>query len=531
MKKIALYLLLIPMFMGCQKGTNNKEDAKARAVNIAFASPVRSLDPRVTNEFPSCHVINMLYEGLMHLDIEGNPTYGVAESVDLSEDQLTYTFHLRDSKWSNGDPVTAFDFEHAWKKSVDPCYVQTGAYTFYSIKNVAACLEKKVSVNEVGIRALDEKTLQVELEHPVPYFLFLTACSTYSPINKKIDQEHDHWSNEIGEFFVCNGPFKPKKWKKSVEIILEKNENYWEAETVKIPEICLQIIPDVNTQFYLFEKGKIDWIGEPLSPLPFDIINDKNVGDKLETMEMLGLNWIFVNTEKFPFNNKNIRKAFAYAVNRQEIAEHVFQLGEVPAYGILNSVLALQKESYFDDANPKKAREYLEKGLSELGVTKEDLDTITLSQRTCIFTLRVSQAIQQQINEALGLQIDIEQADFPVHFNKLAKGNFSIGELAWVSWLRDPIYMLDTFRMRSFATNMSRWENETYKKYLDESDHELDPVKRKRYLQQAEAILMDEMPVIPLCFKSISFLRNPKLKNVYVSPSKEIEFRYAFFEE
>jgi oligopeptide transport system substrate-binding protein len=531
MKKIALFIFLIPLLIGCHTVSKRKSDLQNRVVNISFLSPVRSLDPRISNEFPSCHVVNMIYEGLMHLDLEGKPTFGVAQSVDISDDQLTYTFHLRECQWSNGDPVTAYDFEYAWKKAVDPRYAQTGAFTFYSIKNVAACLEKKACVDEVGVQALDERTLQVELEHPASYFLSLTTCSTYSPINKRIDQEDPHWSSDVGEHFVCNGPFILKGWKKNVEIYLERNESYWDAKTVQLPGIRVQIIPDANTQFYLYEKGEIDWIGQPFNPLPFDITKDDVVKDKLQKMETLGLNWMFLNTERTPFNNKNIRKAFAYAINRKEITDHVFQLGEVPALGILNSELALHEGPYFDDGNVEKAREYFERGLKEMGMTKEEISPITFSQRSSIFTLRITQALQQQLKEALGIQLEIEQADFPVHFNKLAKGDFLIGEIGWNSWLRDPIYMLDTFRKRSFATNMSRWEDERYKEYLDKSDHEIDPFKRKQYLQQAEELLMEEMPVIPLCFNTLSFMKNPKLKDVYVSPLKEVDFRYAYFEQ
>jgi oligopeptide transport system substrate-binding protein len=527
MKKIVFFLFLIPFLIGCHK--KGKTLSEGRIVNFSFLSPIRSLDPRISNEYPSCHVVKMLYEGLMHIDLEGNPTFGIAESVDISEDQLTYTFHLRDSKWTNGDPVTAYDFEYAWKKAVDPRYAQTGAFTFYTIKNVSACLEKKVSVDDVGIHALDAKTLQVELEHPAPYFLSLTSCATYSPINKKIDQEHPNWCNDVGEFFVTNGPFKVDQWKKSVEITLKKNDFYWDADAVKLSGIRIQIIPDANTQFCLFEKGELDWVGQPFNSLPFDIIKDKNVFDKIEKKEMVGLNWLFLNTNSRPLSNKNIRKAIAYAINRKEITDHVYQMGETPALKILNSELTLQEEPYFDDGNVNKAREYLEIGLKELGMTKKELGPIVISQRSSIFYLRVTQAIQQQIHEALGLQVEIEQSDFPVHFNKLAKGDFCIGEMGWISWLRDPIYMLDTFRNRSFATNMSKWEDSRYQALLEKSDHEIDPIKRKEYLHKAEELLMEEMPVIPICFITLTFMKNPDLHDVYVSPLKELDLRYAYF--
>jgi len=244
----------------------------------------------------------------------------------------------------------------------------------------------------------------------------------------------------------------------------------------------------------------------------------------------MGLHWLFVNTERPPFSNKNIRKALAYAINRKEITDHVYQLGEVPAMGILNSELTLQSEPYFEDGNVEKAREYFKLGLEELEMTAEEFPPFVFSQRSLIFYMRVTQAIQQQLFAALGIKFEIEQADFPVHFNKLVNGNFSVGEMGWNSWLRDPIYMLDTFRKRSFATNMSRWEDERYKEYLDKSDHELDPVKRKEYLHQAEKLLMEELPVIPICFSTLAFMKVPELKDVAVPPSKAIDFRYAYFD-
>ena len=393
-------------------------------------------------------------------------------------------------------------------------------------------MEKKVGVDEVGVHALDQKTLKVELDYPAPYFLYLTTCSTYSPIHRKMDEKSSNWANISADTFICNGPFKLKKWKKGVEIVLEKNKHYWDAKNVKLPGIRIQIIPDSNTQYMLFEKKELDWVGEPFNPLPFDIFEDSHVENQIHKLESMGLHWFFINTEKPPFDNKNLRKAIAYAINRQEITDHIFQTGEVPAMGILNSKMKLRNTPYFEDGNVEKAREHLRMALTDLGLKNvSELPTIVLSQRSSIFILRVMQAIQHQIYEVLGVQIEVEQSDWPVHFNKLAQGDFSIGEIGWSSWLWDPIYMLDTFRTRSLATNMSRWEDVRYKECLEKSDYEINPEKRKEYLQQAEQILMEEMPVIPLCFNSIAFMNNPKLKNVYLSPLKVIDFRYSFFEE
>ncbi|MBF5059661.1 peptide ABC transporter substrate-binding protein [Candidatus Neptunochlamydia vexilliferae] len=527
MRKLSLLLLLIPIFFACQK----KEGRKNKTVHISILAPVRSLDPRISTEKPSKHIMNMLYEGLMRLGPNGEVIPAIAKSVTISEDQTVYTFHLRDSIWSNGDPVTAYDFEYAWKKSVTPEYAQPGAFTFYTIKNVAACLEKRVGVEEVGVQALDEKTLKVELEHPAPYFLHLCTCTSYSPIHKEIDLKHPNWSNSVSEHLVTNGPFSLTGWKKSVELCLQKNPNYWDANGVQIEGVEIQVVEDATTQFLLFEKGKLDWIGQPFNNLPNDIIVNCYENNRLELSDSSEVFWFFLNTEKPLFNNKNFRKALAYAINRDEIASHIFQLGERPAMGILNGVLSLQEAPYFEDGNVKLAKEHLEKALEEMEMTADEIPKIVLSQRSCIFTSRVNQAIQEQLRAVLGLKVEIDQVDWPLHFSRVSKGNYEFGEMPWHSWLKDPIYMLDTFRSKSVATNMSRWEHPHYQEILTLSDNEIDPEKRKEYLREAEAFLMEELPVIPLCFMKQHYLKNPKLQGVYVSPLKEIDFRYAFFQE
>lgn len=525
MRKLSLLLLLIPIFFACQK----KEGRKNKTVHISILAPVRSLDPRISSSSPSNHVINMLYEGLMRVGPDGEVIPGVAKSVAISEDQTIYTFHLRDSKWSNGDPVTAYDFEYAWKKSVDPEYAQTGASTFYAIKNVAACLQKKIELEEVGIHALDEKTLRVELEHPAPYFLDLCACSTYCPIHKAFDLEYPNWPNGLNKYLVTNGPFHLISWKKGIEVCLGKNPLYWDAERVQIPGIKIQVVADGTTQFFLFEKGELDWIGSPFNDLPTEILVNCHENKQLDQTDSSVVSWYFINTEKPLFNNKNFRKALAYAINRDEIVKHIFQLGEKPAMGVLGGVLAVQDDPYFEDGNIRLAREYFSKALEEMGMAPEEIPMLVLSQRSNTFKSQVNQAVQAQLRNALGVKIEIDQVDWPLHFSRVSKGNYELGEMDWSSWLKDPIYILDTFRSKSVSVNMSRWEHPRYQELLKLSDNEVDPEKRKEYLNQAEALLLEEMPVIPLCFRKQSYFKNPKLQGVYLSPLREIDFRYAYF--
>ncbi|MCB1109603.1 MAG: peptide ABC transporter substrate-binding protein [Chlamydiia bacterium] len=528
MKKALFSFLLLFLLFSC--GKKSHQEHGNRVINLTVIAPIRSLDPRISNESPCTHIITMLFEGLMCLGPNGEILPGVAESYELSEDQCTYTFHLRDSQWSNGDPVTAYDFEYAWKKSVNPLTAHNGAVTFYVIKNVEACISKQARIDEVGIRALNAKTLQVELEHPAAYFPYLCASSTYSPVHKGLVEKNPQWANTANSDFVCNGPFVIKHWKKSVELYVEKNPLFWNAEVVAIPGIRIQIITDATTQCFLFEKGELDWLGQPFNSIPRDLIAGKEFIEQSNTIDAYGLFWFFLNTEKPPFNNKNFRKAVAYALDREAMAQHVFQLGEEPAMGILNKGISVHDQPYFRDCDIATARKYLNNALEEMGYTLETLPPVKMSQRSCLFTSRVTQAVQEQLRKHLGIAVEIEHADWPVHFVQVQKGDYEMGEMPWHSWLKDPIYMLDTFRSRDLGINMSRWENPEYKELLVLADHEIDPVKRKEYLHQAESFLMEEMPIVPICFTKLFYLSNPRLKGVYLSPLKEIEFRYAYFE-
>lgn len=520
------------ILIGCSK-RNNSNSAKflTQILNLAISSEVRSLDPRVGNDYPSALIIKMLYDGLMRMGPDGKLTQGIAESYDISDDQKTYTFYLRSSRWSNGDPVTAYDFEYAWKKAIDPQYAKTGSFTFYVIKNVAACLEKRATLDEVGIKALDERTLLVELEHPTPYFLSLTTCSTFAPICKKVALERADWSYYGDKFFVSNGPFYLEKWQKGDSITLRKNRIYWDESNVRLNGINILIVPDATTQFYMFEKGDIDWLGSPFGKIPIDLVKDHDHEKKIHHLEAMGVNWLFVNTKKIPFSNKNFRMALASAINRQTICDNILQKGEKSALGILGSEFSKQLQPYFEDGNNELAKQYLDKALEELGMTLNDLPPISISFPSTDSSFRLVQALQQQMEESLGIKILINHSEWLVHFNNVTNGSYELGLMSWVSWINDPIYFLNTFREEKLATNMSRWEHPLYKYYLNRSDHEIDIEERKKDLVRAEALLMAEMPVIPLHYLMISYAHHPKLKNFYLSSLYEIDFKHAYFSE
>lgn len=532
-KAIYAFLGFLLLFQtGCEKPPA-AHVKKERMLHLASLSDARSLDPRFANDHPSSSLIKILYEGLIRIDLQGKPAPALAKCYEISEDQKIYTFHLRQSQWSNGDPVTARDFEYSWKSilSLSSNLSNPAVHFFYCIKNVQALLHGKATLEEVGIRVLDEYTLQVELEYPAPYFLELLATSCYAPVPEKWDQRHPNWHHHAGPLFISNGPFSLASWEKNNTLTVVKNPNYWDAAHVRLPGIQIMVIPDLTTQLYLFEKGELDWLGTPFCRFPLEAIALLKQSEGLSQTPLLEVGLCFLNTEVFPLNNKKFRKALSYALNRTDITEHLLQSTAIPALGVLPFTLALQEEPYFKNDNREVAKQLFAEALEELNISKDELPRLTLSYPQNAHWQRVCTVLQQQWKQCFGISVKLQTEDWKTYYEKMISGNFQIGAMAWVSVLRNPIDILQTFLYRADRTNMSRWEHPSYQALLNASQQESDELTRKDLLHRAENLLMEEMPLIPIYFGKTAYVKKAALKNVYLSELKEIDFTWAYFEE
>ncbi len=519
--------------IGCQQSESSRlETQSSKMLCLSLPNDVDSLDPRQVISYPTVFPIKMLFEGLMCIGPDGTVKHAIARAHEISENQRVYTFYLRSSKWSNGDEITAFDFEYAWKTLLDPKIDSKGKHNFYAIKNAEAIVHGKLPLDALGVKAVDSKTLIVELEHPAAYFLEVVATSSFFPVNARMDKQFPAWGRKGDKELVCNGPFTLQSRKWDDEMIFVKNPDYWDAEHVHLPGIKIYIIKDASTMLSMFEKNELDWAGKPLSRLPLDAIPHLKQQGKIIQFPCAGLDWYFFNVRSFPFSNKKMRQAFTYAINRKAITDHILQEGETPALAILPGSLATQSQPFFADNNVKLAVKLFNEGLQELGVEKKDFPAIVVhySNSRQIWQ-RVSEALQQQWQQAFGISIKLQQQDSKAHYNTLSKGDFQIGSMGWLSWLHDPIYIMQTFRFASDSVNFSKWEHPEYQRLIAATEEELDPVKRRQLFNAAERILTDEFPVAPVNYMTVAYAKNPHLKNVYVSELFEVDFRWAYFEE
>lgn len=508
--------------------------AENQVLRLNLYSEPPSLNPTKANDSTSFHVLKMLFEGLTRIQPDGSPAAAIAETINVSKDLKTYTFTLRDTKWSNGDPVTAYDFEYAWKEVLNPNSQSVYAYQLYVIKNAEEAKSGQADIDTVGIKALDEKTLKVQLEYPTPYFLELTAFPTYYPIHKNLVMKTPEWANDASDNYICNGPFKLNAWQHHNEIEVVKNDNYWDANSVNLQRINMVMIGDESTELSMFENEELHWAGRPISRLPADAIPSLKENGMLNSQAVAGVEWYKFNTGRFPFNNVKMRKAFSYAINRQTIIDNLMPDYHVPATGIVPKPLNLQEEPFFQDGDAQTARTLFNEALEELGITADDLPVIHLSYNSNEAHHRLAQAIQQQWKESLGVTVDLDAAEWKVHINKMRNHDFQIGRLGWVADFRDPVNFLEVFKFKNDeeigGNNDTQWESPTFISLLDRSASSNNAIERQKILHTAESLFMDEMPVAPIYFMTDSYVKDPNLKGAFLSGLGDVDFKWAYFE-
>nr|WP_302053238.1 peptide ABC transporter substrate-binding protein [Bacillus sp. FJAT-29790] len=516
---------------GGTKDTEKKSDVNQELrVNIREEPP--ALHPGLATDSTSGNVLRQISEGLTRINPEGKPEEAMAEKIDVSEDLKVYTFTLRDAEWSNGDPVTAKDFETAWKWVLDPANQSEYSEILYYIKGAEAAHSGEGSLDDVGVKSVDEKTLEVTLENPTPYFTELTAFYTYLPFNSKVAEANPNWAHDAGANFTSNGPFVMKEWAHNDKIVLEKNDKYWDANTVKLDKIEMYMINDENTELSMYENGELDWAGQPTGELPTDAMQALKDEGSLTTHTIAGVYKYKFNTTVAPFDNVNIRKAFALAINRQELIDNITQGEQVPAMALVPPTIFPESEKgYFKDNDVEKAKEYLQKGLEEMGLKDpSELPAVTLSYNTNESHQKIAQAIQDMWKQNLGVEVTLDNQEWKVYLDKLHTLDYQVGRLGWLADFNDAITFLELYRDANGGNNDTGWSNKEFKDLLVKSASEADPDVRKQLLKDAEAIIMDEMPVAPIYFYTFNWVKNDKLKDVHVSDTGEVQYKWAYFE-
>lgn len=485
-----------------------------------------SLDPRKMRGL-SCGILGrMLFEGLTRVNLQDQTEFALIENVEISPDLKKYLFHLKKSFWSNGDPVIASDFVYAWKKALSPDFPSDTAFHLYVIKNGKEAKEGKVSAEEIGVRALGPYDLEVELAYPVPYFLDLLSFPSFFPVNQRVDENDPSWAYHA-ESYVGNGPFLLKRWKHQDHLELEKSPVYWDAEAVQLSGVkCLMLKEE--TELQMFEKGELDWAGSPLSTIPIDALKELKKNPQFNQKVILGTSFIRMNTQKEFLSHPDIRKGLAFAISRREITDHVTHGSQTPATGLVPEKFRLHSFPCFNDGAEQEAVQKFEEGLKFLNLDRNSVPTIFLTYRAERRNHLIAQAIQEQWMRVLNIPVQLEALESKVYSSRLSHQEYDLILGSWIADFSDPINFLEVFKSKQGGSNNTSWENKDYSALLDRSYIEADPIRRFTLFAQAEQILMDEMPIIPIYYFNLLYLAQPYVNNVALSSMGIIDLKWAF---
>lgn len=460
-------------------------------------------------------VTKNLYECLTRINADGKAELAAAEAVDISQNHLIYTFKLRNNHWSNGTPVTAYHYENAWKSALSPSSNCSRADLLYPVKNAMEAKKGTVPLDSVGVKALDDKTLVVELEYPLPNFLELAAQGICAPL----------FNVEEKEPTVFNGPFLVGEWKRGDRLQLKKNPHFWNHQNISLQEIEIFMVQDVMTVFAMYEKGEIDWVGVPLIAMSSEIIDALEKVKKLKSYPIDRVFWIFLNTQHPSLSSILIREALSLAIDRNAITKHIL-IGNHPLEKPLPSALVPLSNGLNFEENMSKAQEKFELGLKELGLTRETYPPleITYSQQTN--RKQLAEYLQQTWSKAFGIKVRAVSQEWNVLRKNLETGHFQVSGCYEAAFYNDPIQFLDRMTTRN-PNNYSKWVDGNFQEKVGLAKKELDTVKRMKLFSDAEQILMNQMPFIPVCSDEFMFSHPTNLKGYVFDSVGACDFSHA----
>ncbi|MBY0124314.1 peptide ABC transporter substrate-binding protein [Bacillus sp. S/N-304-OC-R1] len=530
--------------------TSTETETKGSSTNQSTSSNIESqvLNLYASNEIPtlktngiidglSATVMMNIMESLYRTDPEQNLTPGIAEKHEVSEDGKTYTFHLRkDAKWSNGTPVTAHDFIFAWHRALHPDTLSPHSYEFDNIVNAVEIQDKNNElygkVDALGVKAIDDYTLEVQLKNAIPYFLDTLTNIVFYPQNEEfVKSQGDKYALEP-ENLIYNGPFKLDSWKHEEGWVLKKNPDYWDAENVKLETINFKVVKDVSTGVNLYDSGSVDVTN--LSSEFVDLYHDHPDLHSLLKREMY---FIRFNLENPYLSNNNIRKALDMGWNKKEAAELILKNGSIPAYYLIPEKMVISangqdfrsKYGNFNAEGIEKAKDYWQKGLEELGTDKIELEFLSYDdgQRKS-----VAEYIKNQLEKNLpGLTIKINQQPNKQKLALEGKQDYDMTHSGWRSDIADPTDFM-SIHLSDGPYNWQSYKSEDYDRLVKKAQVDFSNLdERFANLQDAEKILIEEDTVIsPMYQASDAYLVKPYVKGLVANPNSTYSYKWTYIE-
>ncbi|WP_226676628.1 peptide ABC transporter substrate-binding protein [Rossellomorea aquimaris] len=515
-------------------GAGGSDEKKEQVLNLLEGSEIPSMDSTLATDSVSFKIMNNVYEGLYRLGEDDKAVLGMAaEEPQISEDGKTYTFKIRDAKWSNGEPVTANDFVYAWQKALNPDTGAEYAYIMYDIKNAAKVNAGEVPVEELGVKATDDKTLEVQLETAVPYFKALLSFATFYPQNQKfVESQGDKFGLEA-DTALYNGPFTLSEWKHEQSYKLSKNDNYWEADAVKLDEVNFNVVKDTATGVNLYETNKVDVAG-----LSAEFVDKYKSDENFKTLAETSVFFLRLNQKNEVMKNVNARKAIDAAYDKQGMVDVLLNNGSLPAYYLVpkDFVTGPDGTEYreavgdFGGFDAKKAADYWAKAKEELGKDSVELELLNYDSDS---SKKIGEFLKEQLEQNLeGLTVKIKAQPFKQKLELESKGQYDFSFAGWGPDYPDPMTFVDMF-VTDGAHNQMGYSNPEYDKLIEQAKGELldDPEARWQAMVDAEKILFEDQAISPMYQRGSAYLERPYVKGLLRhSFGADASYKWAYIE-
>ncbi|AVQ28025.1 peptide ABC transporter substrate-binding protein [Fusobacterium ulcerans] len=508
-KMVLSTLFVLGLLSGCGGSKEaapteaKKEAVKSNIVTIANDVELSSMDTGLATDGTSFEAIASVLEGLYQLDGAGNTIPGMAVKEEISEDGKVHTFTLRDAKWSDGQPVTANDFVFAWRRLANPKTASEYAYMIgvAGIKNAEGVMSGEKPITALGVTAVDDKTLKVELDYPVPFFDQLAAFPPFYPIREDFYDKYKEQYALTPEAILSNGAFKMTEWNQGANYTMVKNDQYYDADKVKIDGLNFQVVKDAQSAMVAFDQGNVDYVK----------LTGEMVDQYKESPELIntlgGYLWYISPNQKVPgLENANLRRALALSFDKEQIAEHLLKDGSIAANFAVPVKLAVGPDGKdFRETTPSylnvdkaKAKEYYEKAKQELGKDKFAYELVFEDTEA---SKKVAEYLKSEIETNLpGMTINLKQQPKKARLQLMQNGVYELGLTRWGPDYADPMTYLDMW-ITGASYNYGSWSSKEYDKLIfDTSKGDLTgkPAERWEALKQAEKVCMDAAAILPV---------------------------------
>lgn len=548
-KKFLSLALSAAMMLGMAATPASAEEAAAEATEgfdlaVCLASEPQSIDPALNSAVDGAIMLNHMFEGLVKWvdDGEGNAVTapGQAESWEKTANEdgtVTYTIKLRDGiKWSDGQDVTAGDFEYSWKRLANPETAADYCYMIDMVKGYAEVADGSADPDTLAVKAVDDKTLEVVLTYDCPYFEEIMAFPATFPVRQDKVEGNENWTFDI-DSYVGNGPYKMKEWSHNAYILTEKNENYYDYDNLGPDTIKYTLLDDENAMLAGYKSGELDFIEN----FPIDEIPNYLASGEMNIADYMGTYYVCFNTEDEVFSDPKVRKAFSLVIDRNYIVENVSQTGEVPADGFVpagvsdaagpgsddfrtvgGSYYSVAEEDY--EKNCEEARALL----SEAGYPNgEGFPTVEYLYNTADNHKKIGEALQNMWQEQLGVTVTLNNQDWNVFLENRKQGNYQIARNGWIADYNDPCSFLDMWYTGG-GNNDAQYSNPDYDAQIDAAKETSVQEERMAAFHAAEDILIkDDSVLAPIYFYTQPYMLNEEVQGMYYTPLGYFFFGYT----